>query len=323
LASVLNVRSVFAGETDPSVVVRSGQSEASIDVFASDWEFGGSLRIDPYAKNLPYPLRLTVEGHRVDWQPNLPDSGIPEKSPWQKPLGTRAVRQFSQNFPKAFLLRMEPRLLAGVVLLETDSTLKEDGRNLASVVSVMLLQDPETLGRVVEDLRRIVPHVVGLRVRLVQFRATSSDPSSVNEVRQELLVDFQNAKGVPAHAVSEGTLLLIGLLAVLHGPSRPKMLLLDDLDRGLHPKAQRELIGILRGLLESNPDLQIVATSHSPYLVDELEASEVWVCALDAEGISHVRNLATHPRADTLLDVLTTGELLSAEGDDWVLAGDP
>ncbi len=41
--------------------------------------------------------------------------------------------------------------------------------------------------------------------------------------------------------------------------------------------------------------------------------------ALDQEGISHVKRLSDHPDAERALQVLTTGEFLGAEGEDWVV----
>ncbi len=159
----------------------------------------------------------------------------------------------------------------------------------------------------------MMPNLRGVRVHTVDWGSEGS--------RLELLVDFQNAQGIPASAVSEGTLLTLGLLTLLLTDC-PNVLLLDDIDRGLHPKAQWELVGILRTMLNRHPELQILTTSHSPYLLDSLEVEEVWVTALDADGASHCRQLADHPRASELLDVLTTGELLSSQGEDWVLTAD-
>ncbi len=56
-----------------------------------------------------------------------------------------------------------------------------------------------------------------------------------------LVFDFANRKGVPATNLSEGTLLVLGLLAVLHSPSRPKVILLDDIEKGLHPRHRKIL----------------------------------------------------------------------------------
>ena len=60
----------------------------------------------------------------------------------------------------------------------------------------------------------------------------------------------------------------------------------------------------------------------SPYNVDELEAKDVWALATDKEGISHSKRLSDHSDAKRALELLTTGEFLGAEGEEWVI-GEP
>ena len=110
----------------------------------------------------------------------------------------------------------------------------------------------------------------------------------------------------------------IGLLTILAGPTCPSLILIDDVEQGLHPWAQRQLITVLKRLLEERPELQIVLTTHSPYVVDEVEASDVWVLAADAAGKTGARRLTDVPDAEKALEVLTPGELWSAQGEDWV-----
>ena len=135
----------------------------------------------------------------------------------------------------------------------------------------------------------------------------------------ELVFDMAGAQEVPAHSVSEGTLLALALLTLLWSPDCPNLVLLDDIEQGLHPKAQRELIAQLRKILKQRPELQIVLTSHSPYIVDELEPKEVWLLATDDEGVAHARRLSDHPEADEWLKILSTGEFWDAEGEEWIL----
>ena len=135
---------------------------------------------------------------------------------------------------------------------------------------------------------------------------------------EEIRLDFVGAKDVPASMVSEGTLIVLGILSVLVGPNRPKLLLLDDLDRGLHPKAQRELIGQLRSIQQLDPELQIVATSHSPYLLDNLGAREVRLTALQADGSTACARLDEHPDFEKWKDEMAPGEFWSLVGESWV-----
>jgi hypothetical protein len=53
-------------------------------------------------------------------------------------------------------------------------------------------------------------------------------------------------------------------------------------------------------------------------VVDELQADQVCILVPDEVRGVVARRLSDHPRAEDALKVLTTGEFLSAEGEDWV-----
>jgi predicted ATPase len=133
-----------------------------------------------------------------------------------------------------------------------------------------------------------------------------------------LFFNTSGATEVPAKEMSEGTLITLSVLTILFNFYSPGTLLFDDIEAGLHPLAQRKLMQVLKEFAEKY-DRQIILTTHSPYIVDELEAKDVWVMALDKDGITRTQRLSEHPNAERALEVLTTGELLSAEGEDWVL----
>jgi len=115
--------------------------------------------------------------------------------------------------------------------------------------------------------------------------------------------------------------LALGLLTKLREPGRPRLFLLDDIDRGLHLGAQVKLVEVLRKLMALDPGLQIVCTTHSPYLLDLFEPAEVRVLALDAERRTHARPLTEHPDFGKWKFGTQTGELWAALGEEWVLAG--
>ncbi len=139
-------------------------------------------------------------------------------------------------------------------------------------------------------------------------------PSS--SVGHELIFDTTSAKEVPAHAMSDGTLLALGMLTLLWSPASPQLILLDDVEQGLHPQAQRELIHVLKEFAEKQ-ERQILITSHSPYIIDALSADDIYVMTTNQQGTSMTKRLSDHPDAKRALSVLTTGEFWSAEGESW------
>jgi predicted ATPase len=171
----------------------------------------------------------------------------------------------------------------------------------------MTLNDPDTWHRLQADLRRIIPTISRLR----HTRSFQNQPTT-------LLFDTVGADSLLANQVSEGTLLVLGLLTALYSPDRPSLLLLDDLDRGLHPKAQKELIGLLRELLGTNPELQIVASTHSPYMLDWLEPGEVRMTILNDKGATVCAPLTDHPKFDRWKDEMAPGEMWSVFGENWL-----
>ena len=74
----------------------------------------------------------------------------------------------------------------------------------------------------------------------------------------------------------------------------------------------------LREILKLRPDLQIIMSTHSPYVIDELTPDEVCLLVPGKDGCAVSRSLSDHPNAKKALEVLTTGEFWSAEGEAWV-----
>ncbi len=123
---------------------------------------------------------------------------------------------------------------------------------------------------------------------------------------------------IPARMVSDGTLLILGLLSAMMGPNHPKLILLDDLDHGLHPRAQRDLVTLLRKLFEQDPALQIVATTHSPYLLDQLEPKEIRLTTRLGDGSVACARLDEHPDFEKWKEAMAPGEFWSMVGEKWV-----
>jgi predicted ATPase len=208
-----------------------------------------------------------------------------------------------------------------------------DGSGLAPTLDYLRSESPGRFQSIQEMLKQIVPSVqkIGIRrakVNIDRQRSISIDGKSISyeenqEVTgQEIVLDMNTGDRIPAHAISEGTMLTLGLLTVLMNPKQPNLVLLDDIEQGLHPKAQRELITVFKQIIQANPNLQIIFTTHSPYIIDELEPSQVHVLSNSKAGFTHAKRLDEHPDAEWAKQTLTTGEFWNAEGEDWVVAGD-
>lgn len=220
----------------------------------------------------------------------------------------------------AEFLRLDVRKLAepSVVDLGPASYSVIDGTGLASKLADLILDDPAEFEKLQERLEGLIPSVKKVRIRRVIVNHHGEDGQRVSHPGEELRIDTISAKDLPASMISEGTLLVLGILTFFMKPNPPQIFLIDDIDRGLHPRAQRDLINTLRAFLNKNPNLQIIATSHSPYLLDCLDPSEVRLTTLLEDGSTACARLDEHPEFAKWKDEMAPGEMWSLFGEKWV-----
>jgi predicted ATPase len=292
----------FAGPRDPSPLYRRSAATEGLELSCSGTT--GDLRLCILPSDVshdlpPKPLLWTfqIEGKEPgkssdDWQKFIPNT------------------PFAQRFRPADLLRLDPSIMVSSSHVDT-IRMGSNGLGLASTLAFMALNQPDDFQLIKQRLSRVVPTIDSIR-----FQQNAAGMHQYPSY--QLTFDFRNARDIPAPLVSEGTILVLGLLTALMGDGRPDLILLDDLDRGLHPKAQREVVDLLRLVLDQNPDLQIVATTHSPYLVDCLRPEEVRLTTLGDDGTVSCASLVEHPDFDKWKDEMAPGEMWSLFGEKWV-----
>jgi hypothetical protein len=233
--------------------------------------------------------------------------------------------------PLLYLRLNATRLAAPSYSESTRPRLRSDGSGAASVLAFMALNDPDTFGELTNQIRELLPQIKRIRFRKVPVNRKEIEPIKIGKDSGErqisrtfqgeaILFDFQNAKDVAAHTASEGTLMILGLLTVLLGPDRPKTLLLDDIEHGLHPLAQKQLVAVIEKIMDKFPELQVIATAHSPYLLNYLKPEQVRIMTTDPEGHALCGKLTDHPKFPTWKDEMAPGEMWSLFGEEW-LAG--
>ena len=71
-------------------------------------------------------------------------------------------------------------------------------------------------------------------------------------------------------------------------------------------------------ILQANPDLQVLATAHSPYLLNYLRPEQVRLMAVGDDGYARCGRLTDHPKFDTWKEEMAPGEMWSLFGEKWV-----
>jgi predicted ATPase len=140
--------------------------------------------------------------------------------------------------------------------------LYSDGRNLAAVLANLRERSSDAFSALVEELLRLAP----------EFRALEIEQHADDRV--EFALRLAEDGLVPADELSQGTLYLVGVMALAFDPDPPRILCIEEVDRGIHPRTLREVRDALYRLSypkEFNSDrapVQIVVTTHSPYFID-------------------------------------------------------
>jgi energy-coupling factor transporter ATP-binding protein EcfA2 len=228
------------------------------------------------------------------------------------------------------VLRLEASRLAEAAYGdEAVPEIQSDGSGLAAVLAYLKLSQDEVFEQVESDLRHIVPSVQRIRIERAAVERTTIRTLSLDDQEHEVpetrtlwghrvVFDMNGAKGVPANAAGEGTLMALGFLVALTGMSRPSVMLLDDIEMALHPAAQGQLIGVLRRILGRNPGLQIVATSHSPFILNFLKPEEVRITSLAENGFARCVPMTSHPDFERWKGLMSPGEFWSTVGESWM-----
>jgi AAA domain, putative AbiEii toxin, Type IV TA system/AAA ATPase domain len=256
-----------------------------------------------------------------------PQTGALQNVPRPTPATPAFPPSMAFGVPPAMLRFNTDRLAEASTSDETVPTLDEDGYGLATVLKHLKSTEDDHFDRIVAATRAVVPSLRAVSFqRVKRERAVSrilsvegrsvTVPETLAVIADELMLRFADTDFLPAHAASEGTLLALGTLTRLYASPSPRVVLIDDIDRALHPRAQGEFIAALRAALAFFPEMQIVATTHSPYLADHFEPASVVVLGRPDEGPIVARRLSEH--ADQkLLAAMTTGEFLTASGAGW------
>ena len=141
--------------------------------------------------------------------------------------------------------------------------LERKGNNLASILR-RLEGDHAIREEILDWMEMIVPGIE--KIQTEQQRLDGRTALGFKEEGIE--------KPFPAHLVSDGTMYALCLLvAVLDAPSGCGMTLIEEPERGLHPKAIRELIDLMRQ--QASPENPIWLTTHSESVVRALKLSEL------------------------------------------------
>ncbi|MGQ0633470.1 MAG: AAA family ATPase [Planctomycetaceae bacterium] len=222
--------------------------------------------------------------------------------------------------------RWNPPLLALPVAPDSQRRyrMEPSGFGLALCLDEILGFDRRRFDELEDRFRSIFPQFKAIRlVQEMAFRAPpdSSKPVPILSQADGKGIHFELVDGLTLAAaqVSDGTLLVLAYLTLLHLPEPPRLVLVEEPENGIHPKGLQNVLQILRDLVKEQSQTQVVMTTHSPYVVDLFAPEEVTLCKRQGDGSVSVKRLSESATVREQLDVFTLGEIWSAEGDEALI----
>ena len=145
--------------------------------------------------------------------------------------------------------------------------LRANGGNVAPILYRFRNEDFQRYRDICDTIQQVIPGFDGF---------------DISEQHGKVYLKWQDRwseRPFGAHVTSDGSLRLFALVTLLNLPSemQPNVIVLDEPELGLHPKAIRMIGELIHSV---SKERQIILATQSPLLIDQFGASEVFVTTI-------------------------------------------
>lgn len=198
---------------------------------------------------------------------------------------------------------LNPKLIRELQKPQDGRLLKPAGENIASVIGHLERTAPDALEVIQEYLQTVVPMVHGVERKAI-------GPMETLEFRQDM-AGAKHPWRFLAQNMSDGTLRALGVLTALFQGNRdyaPTVIGIEEPETALHPAASAAL---REALLRASEKTQVIVTSHSPDLLDDLSLSaDALLAVVSRAGETRIASLDEASLFALRDQLFTAGELL-------------
>ena len=207
----------------------------------------------PFLEKHGHRLRLRMEGQARPTEYEIGLNYAIASQPLYPPHYPHIVA-FREEVSGWQFYYFEPRRMREENPVKEVYRLMSDGGDLAAFYHTLKLTNPLQFDNIQRTLRMIVPTVEAIDVELTK-------EGKVRLAIREHGVEFS------AKVISEGTLRILGLLAIL-SPNNPATTIgFEEPENGVHPRRLKLIADLLKNASRKK---QIIVNSHSPLLPDYL-----------------------------------------------------
>jgi predicted ATPase len=210
-------------------------------------------------------------------------------------------------------------------ILPNQSYVNSDASNLVAFLDILQGRYRDSFVAIENDLNKCIPEFSRIELDPVEITKDDDLFKIYGDKTFKRLGLYDNINKITywADELSEGTLYFLALLCIVHQPNPPKLLLLEEPEKGIHPRRIKEVIDFIFQLTEDK-DIQVIMTTHSERVLDEFEdiPEAVFVFDKDEEGATQVKNLLKDVigPSDKLMDENNVPKIKFTEslGSHWI-----
>ena len=158
--------------------------------------------------------------------------------------------------------------------------LSPSGAALPWAVKHMQENEKDTYDSWLEDIKIVIEDLDDIRV----FERKE-------ERKAYLILKYRNGVELPAWMVSDGTLRFLAIMLVAYMVDEDQILLLDEVENGVHPLALQSVYGATSSAYGS----QVILATHSPALLSLASPEQVLCFAKNREGVVDIIRGDQHP----------------------------
>ena len=177
-------------------------------------------------------------------------------------------------------------------LLPNNSIIHGDAGNIVSFLDTLRDKYPDNFYQIQDNLQICIPEFSQIRFDTIEPNEDLKETFGDKTFKKLGLYNKIQKATYWSDELSEGTLYFLALLCIVNQPNPPKLLLLEEPEKGIHPRRIREVMDFIFRLAEEK-DVQIILTTHNEHVLDDFATrpEAVFVFDKDEEGATYVRNL--------------------------------
>lgn len=145
----------------------------------------------------------------------------------------------------------------------SDIVLDKDASNITTVLSNIEKNDPNAVVEIIETMQLLVPNLENIAIKKEKFTNKMVSTFKENGSRDTF----------PSRLVSDGTIYALSILAIIYSNNNG-IIMIEEPERGLHPKSISELVDFFR---EKSDTFPILINTHNEAIIKKAKPEELFI----------------------------------------------